>query len=165
MYFAALPICFLVATGWKKPHPKRSNFFNIASMTQSAFDKIDKDCDDAYKEYRRLLKEHRARMEDLVKDLTPTESFDMREKQLFMEHPEWFTRGREDCRKNFYSSHTAYAIYYDDCDDGGYILDRLKDPRYSLSCTTDYKDCVTHGKETLKCHTEIILQLAEDEEE
>ena len=133
MYFAALPICFLVATGWKKPHPKRSNYFTIASMSQSAFDKINKDIIDAKKATDRLLGERRLHMQELVKDRTPSESFDMRLQQLLLEYPKWDTYGRSDGA----AVKDKYTIYIKDCEEEK-ALDLLKDPRYRISSTIDF---------------------------
>ena len=65
-------------------------------MSQKAFNIIDKDFVDTKAAMQRLLVKRRSLMEEVVKDLTPRESFDMRLKQLLHENPYWTAEEDED---------------------------------------------------------------------
>ena len=95
-------------------------------------------------------------MEEVVKDLTPREAFDMRLDQLMYENPKWSAEEEED-----EESSNRSTIYIENCDDCG-VLDLLNDPRYNLSC--DCVECESQRHDMITYKNYAILQLAFDED-
>ena len=106
-------------------------------MSQKSFDKLDKDCTEAFETYRCLLDKRRPLMEALVKDLTPRESFDMRLEQLLLEKSGWSCEGRYDCDEPVEFQESEYIIFVDHIDNDN-LLDQLKDPRYNLPRSVEW---------------------------
>ena len=124
-------------------------------MSQKAFNIIDKDFVDTKAAIQRLLKKRRSLMEEVVKDLTPRESFDMRLEQLLHEHPDWTAEEEGDA--NF---STRSTIYIENC--AYCVLDLLKDPRYNLSC--DSVECESQDHDMITWKRYAILNLAFDKD-